>query len=100
MSNPVRPCAPPATHRAAHRPPCAATASIAGATAGLLGLTNLSGFAFYLLSSLLVGAIYAAGNCKARPARYFAKASDVLVGGMLDNLFAFVLFWTRELSVG
>ena len=77
-----------------------ATASIAGAVAGLLGLTNLSGFAFYLASSLTVGAFYALVNCQARPARYFAKASDVYLGGLLDNAFAFVLFWTRESSSG
>ncbi|KAL8277016.1 hypothetical protein RQP46_010550 [Phenoliferia psychrophenolica] len=70
------------------------TASIAGATAGLLGLTNLSGFAFYLVASLVVGASFAAGNCKASPTKYFAKATDVFLGGLLDNAFAFVLFWT------
>lgn len=78
----------------------AATASISGATAGVLGLTNLAGFGFYVLSSLLVGVVFALANCRVRPGVYFAKRSDVVVGGLLDNAFSFVLFWTRESLVG
>lgn len=74
-----------------------ATACIAGATAGLLGLTNLAGFAFFLASSVTVGALYALANCGAQPSRYFLKSSEPLVAGTLGNCFSFILFWTRAL---
>ncbi|KAI5480611.1 hypothetical protein MNV49_000307 [Pseudohyphozyma bogoriensis] len=71
------------------------SSSISGAVAGVLGLTNLSGFLFYLVSSVAVGIVFAALNCKGRPAAYFAnKSREVVLGGLLDNAFSFVLFWT------
>ncbi|GAA6003817.1 Emc6p [Rhodotorula paludigena] len=75
------------------------TACIAGATAGLLGLTNLAGFAFFLASSVTVGALYALANCGAQPSRYFLKSSEPLVAGTLGNCFSFILFWTLFYSL-
>ncbi|GAA5904119.1 hypothetical protein JCM5296_000338 [Sporobolomyces johnsonii] len=75
------------------------TACIAGATAGLLGLTNLVGFAFFFLTALLVGGAFATVNCAGQPARYFVTAREPLVSGLLENLFSYVLFWTLFYSL-
>ncbi|BGP16431.1 hypothetical protein JCM10213_004013 [Rhodosporidiobolus nylandii] len=70
------------------------TALCAGATAGLLGLTNLVGFAFFFLTVFAVGGAFAAVNCAGKPGRYFLKASEPLLAGTLGNLFSYVLAWT------
>jgi len=71
------------------------TASIAGAIAGVLGLTNLSGLAFYLASSLYVGLIVCALNCGTSPGKYFRSASwEPMTQGLGDNALGFVLWWT------
>ncbi len=46
------------------------TLSIAGSVSGILGLTNLSGFYFYLLSQLLVSLAIIFLNAHAAPAAY------------------------------
>lgn len=76
-----------------------ATACIAGALAGILGLTNLAGFALYLATSVSVGAAYAVANCGTNPGRYFVKPSEPLVAGTLGNCFSFILFWTRAFAL-
>ena len=73
-----------------------AAACVAGALAGLLGLTNLTGFALYLAVSFGTGALYALVNCKAHPSRYFLKPSEPVLSGTVGNCFPFILFWTRE----
>ncbi|KAM0752675.1 hypothetical protein T439DRAFT_323289 [Meredithblackwellia eburnea MCA 4105] len=71
------------------------TASLSGALAGILGLTNLNGFIFYLITSLSVGVTFALANAGGRSGRYFVGGvREVVGGGVLDNLFGFVLFWT------
>ena len=98
MSRAVRPFRPPTRDAAratlTHLLLLAATACIAGAVAGILGLTNLAGFAFFLLSSVSVGGIYALANCGAKPGRYFVKPTEPLLAGTLSNCFSFILFWT------
>ncbi|GAA5850556.1 hypothetical protein JCM8547_001912 [Rhodosporidiobolus lusitaniae] len=68
------------------------TALVAGCTAGILGLTNLRGFAFYLLTSLAVGAAFAAVNGGGK--RFFLKPSEPILAGTLSNAFSYVLAWT------
>ncbi|POY74564.1 hypothetical protein BMF94_2325 [Rhodotorula taiwanensis] len=75
------------------------TACIAGALAGLLGLTSLNGFLLYLAVSLGVGALYSAVNCKGEPARYFLKPSEPVLNGTVGNCFPFILFWTLFYSL-
>ncbi|GAA5989872.1 hypothetical protein JCM11641_001958 [Rhodosporidiobolus odoratus] len=70
------------------------TALVAGATAGLLGLTNLRGFAFFFLSSFAVGGAFTALSCGGKPGRYFLKPSEPLLSGTMGNLFSYVLAWT------
>lgn len=69
-----------------------ATALVAGATAGILGLTNLRGFAFFLVTSLAVGAAFSAVNGGGK--RFFLKPSEALLAGTIGNAFSFVLAWT------
>lgn len=64
--------------------------------AGLLGLTNLNGFALYLAVSFGTGALYTLVNCNANPSRYFLKPSEPVLSGTVGNCFPFILFWTRE----
>ncbi|PWN54367.1 hypothetical protein IE53DRAFT_323196 [Violaceomyces palustris] len=45
--------------------------SVAGSVAGVLGLTNFSGFYFYLFSLLLVNGCILLINAKAQPSKYF-----------------------------
>ena len=77
-------------------PARAAAACVAGALAGLLGLTNLNGFALYFAVSFGIGALYTLVNCKANPSRYFLKPSEPVLSGTVGNCFPFILFWTRE----
>lgn len=68
-------------------------AVIAGATAGILGLTGLYGFAFYVLywvimSFLLVGKAGTRWNC------YFQSRRTLWTDGLLGGLFTYVLVWT------
>ncbi|GAA5983425.1 hypothetical protein JCM10908_000282 [Rhodotorula pacifica] len=75
------------------------SACIAGAFAGLLGLTNLNGFALYFAVSLGAGALYTLVNCRAKPARYFLKSSEPILSGTIGNCFPFILFWTLFYSL-
>lgn len=47
------------------------TLSIAGATAGVLGLTNAQGFGFYAASVVLVNALILVVNARMQPSDYF-----------------------------
>ncbi|KAL1406563.1 hypothetical protein Q8F55_008269 [Vanrija albida] len=86
------------------------TACFSGAIAGILGLTNLSGFALYLLTSALTGLTVAAVKCNFDVGKYSPQAhSDSgpqgavrvaswkgwveLMGLGQENLLGFLLFW-------
>ncbi|KAK0528449.1 hypothetical protein OC834_003386 [Tilletia horrida] len=77
--------------------------SLAGASAGVLGLRNLSGFYFFALTLLLTNALLLAYNARAQPKRYIPHlgpedARPGVVGlalqGGQENLFSYVLWWT------
>lgn len=75
--------------------PPKATASLSGALCGLLGLTSLPGFVFYLLTSLLIGLAFSGTKARASPKEYFVGGWwEVLGGDTLANAAPFVLFWT------
>lgn len=76
----------------------AASASIAGATAGILGLTNSAGFIFYLFSALAVGALFPVlrGGGKGPGTYWPAGWREPLTAGVVEHAAPFVLFWTRE----
>lgn len=67
--------------------------ALSGATAGILGLTGLYGFIFYLLASILLSLllILKAGR---RWNKYFKTRRPLFTGGLIGGLFTYVLFWT------
>jgi hypothetical protein len=69
----------------------------AGATAGVLGFTNLSGFLLFALSTLFSAALVVLLKCGRSPAKYVGEGSTgflhLLSPGM-DNIFGFILTWT------
>jgi len=77
-----------------------------GLVAGILGLTNLTGFALYLLTSLLSALTIASLKCGLDVSRYVAQAHGsggsgvvrwkgwlALFGMGQENLLGFLLFW-------
>ncbi|MCL4122700.1 UNVERIFIED_CONTAM: hypothetical protein GTU68_065031 [Idotea baltica] len=68
-------------------------AALSGATAGLLGLTALYGFAFFLISgvSLWLMLLMKAGS---QWQRYFVSRKTLLTSGIFSGLFTYILFWT------
>ena len=68
-------------------------AVIGGATAGVLGLTGLYGFAFYFLSSLFLSVLLAV-KAGRNSSKYFQSGSSVWFSGILGGLFTYVLLWT------
>lgn len=68
-------------------------AVIGGATAGVLGLTGLYGFAFYFIYSLFLSLMLAvkAGH---NSSNYFQSSSSVWFSGIPGGLFTYVLLWT------
>ncbi|KAL9931185.1 hypothetical protein V8E36_009952 [Tilletia maclaganii] len=77
--------------------------SLAGASAGVLGLRNLSGFYFFGLTLLLTNALLLVYNARSQPRKYIPHMGPEasrpgLVGlalqGGQENLFSFVLWWT------
>jgi len=68
-------------------------AALAGATAGILGLTGLYGFAFYILYSLLLSVMLAV-KAGRNWANYFQSSYSVWFSGVLGGLFTYVLLWT------
>lgn len=67
--------------------------ALAGSTAGIIGLTSLQGFAFYLA---MVGVLWALlmGKVGANHGKYFTSKYHVITNGFLGGLTTYVLFWT------
>ncbi|XP_077970996.1 ER membrane protein complex subunit 6-like [Styela clava] len=68
--------------------------ALGGVTAGILGLTGLYGFAFYVIcaSSLFIGILIKAGFGSSH--KYFLSRKSVLLTGQFGALFTYILFWT------
>lgn len=86
------------------------TSCFSGFVAGILGLTNLSGFALYLLASLLNGAVVSLVKCQGKVGKYVPAAHAGagpqgvvrvstwrgwlgVTGLSVENLLGFLLFW-------
>ncbi|KAH7637429.1 ER membrane protein complex subunit 6 [Dermatophagoides farinae] len=67
--------------------------ALAGSTAGIIGLTSLYGFAFYILMVVILWLMIMS---KAGPnyQRYFTSSWHVLTNGFMGGLTTYVLFWT------
>ncbi|GAA5831886.1 hypothetical protein JCM5353_008132 [Sporobolomyces roseus] len=75
------------------------TSCIAGATAGILGLTNFIGFAFFFISTITVGVAFGALKCKGTSNKFFLGKAQVVTSGLAEGLFSYVLFWTLFYSL-
>ncbi|CAG0883402.1 unnamed protein product [Cyprideis torosa] len=66
--------------------------TLAGCTAGILGLTGLQGFLFFFLSNVLLWffVLYKAGRDWNK---YFLSRRALLTGNPVGGLFTYVLFW-------
>ncbi|GAA5813225.1 hypothetical protein MFLAVUS_006699 [Mucor flavus] len=68
-------------------------AAIAGSAAGILGLTNLSGFLFYALSWTILSTLLIARTSRLN--KYFIQGyKDILFDGVLGGLLSYILFHT------
>lgn len=67
--------------------------ALAGCTAGILGLTGLLGFVFYLIALL---GFYLLLNVKTgkNSEKYFISRTSLLTNGFLGGLCTYTLFWT------
>lgn len=67
--------------------------ALAGSTAGIIGLTSLQGFAFYLVMVFILWLmILAKGGTYWK--RYFTSKWNILTNGFIGGLTTYVLFWT------
>ena len=68
-------------------------AAISGAAAGILGLTGLNGFAFFVIFSIVLSLMLA---LKAGPSwnKFFTSRRQIWFDGMVGGLFTYVLLWT------
>lgn len=59
----------------------------------MLGLTGLSGFVGFFLTSLVLSAgLYFKVGCEPTP--YFKQGSDVWVEGVMQAMLSYIFFWT------
>ncbi|XP_042194506.1 ER membrane protein complex subunit 6 [Callorhinchus milii] len=67
--------------------------ALSGATAGILGLTALTGFVFYFVASFLLSLLLTvkAGRLWRK---YFKSRRPLFTGGLVGGLFTYILFWT------
>ncbi|CAK1541201.1 unnamed protein product [Leptosia nina] len=67
--------------------------ALSGSTAGVLGLTALNGFAFYMFSVVILWVMF---MIKAGPnwQKYYVSRQSLLTHGFLGGLCTYVLFWT------
>lgn len=68
-------------------------AAIAGSAAGILGLTNLSGFLFYAISWIILSALLIVRTSGTK--KYFINDhKDIVLDGALGGLLSYTLFHT------
>ncbi|XP_012277637.1 ER membrane protein complex subunit 6 [Orussus abietinus] len=68
-------------------------AALSGSTAGLLGLTGLYGFGFYIFAVIGLWTMLllkAGGHWR----KFFISRRSLLTNGFFGGLFTYVLFWT------
>lgn len=81
---------------------------LGGCCCGILGLTNWSGFAFYLVTALLTSVVLlgklaataAASGGLADAKSYVGSLSAITTDGLIDGCMSYVLFWTYDQQRG
>ena len=71
----------------------ASLAFISGSAAGILGLTGLNGFIFYLVASLVMSILLGL-KTQSKCDRYFLSRWHVWTNGVFGELFTYLLVWT------
>ncbi|KAF5364196.1 hypothetical protein D9756_000104 [Leucocoprinus leucothites] len=70
------------------------SACFSGAAAGILGLTNFSGFLLFFVSLLFSALCVSTFRCGGHPAQYLSDGGWELVKPTQDTVFGFILLWT------
>eukprot|EP01122_Echinamoeba_exundans_P017600 TRINITY_DN9424_c0_g1_i1.p1 TRINITY_DN9424_c0_g1~~TRINITY_DN9424_c0_g1_i1.p1 ORF type:complete len:111 (-),score=14.82 TRINITY_DN9424_c0_g1_i1:20-352(-) len=67
-----------------------------GMTAGILGLYGFTGIFFYVILTIVLGAmiLFLKSSPKGQWTTHFRHWSDVMTDGMFTGLFTFIMFWT------
>ncbi|KAF9579785.1 ER membrane complex subunit 6 [Lunasporangiospora selenospora] len=68
--------------------------AILGFAAGTLGLTNWSGFIFYLIGSIFMSLLILMVKAKGNPKIFFRKPFEAVTEGISGGLLSYILFWT------
>lgn len=67
--------------------------ALSGCTAGVLGLTNLYGIAFYfIMASILWLLIMVKAGSEWN--KFFTSRVSILTSGLFGGIFTYILFWT------
>ena len=66
---------------------------LSGVVAGILGLTSIYGFLFYIVTSGLLGLYYLLSEARSE-ATHFLNKQQLVTGFVAENLFTYILVWT------
>jgi ER membrane protein complex subunit 6 len=61
-------------------------------SAGILGLTGINGFLFYLLASCYLSALLWLIYLKGNPSKYFKSTTSALTDGIAGNCLVMIVF--------
>ncbi|XP_025087704.1 ER membrane protein complex subunit 6-like [Pomacea canaliculata] len=67
--------------------------ALAGATAGIMGLTSLLGFVFYFVSAFVLS-VFLTIKAGSRWNAFFISRKILFISGLFGGLFTYILFWT------
>eukprot|EP00111_Clytia_hemisphaerica_P021168 TCONS_00062359-protein len=68
-------------------------AFVSGSAAGILGLTGLNGFFFYMIASIFMSVLLGL-KTQSQWDRYFLSKWHVWTNGIFGELFTYLLVWT------
>merc|ERR1711953_889812 len=66
---------------------------LSGVGAGILGLTSLYGFLFYIVTSGILGIYYLLSEARS-DATHFLTKQQLVTAFVMENLFTYILVWT------
>jgi len=67
--------------------------ALSGCTAGIVGLTNIPGFVFYLVTALMLSGFLTL-KAGSKWNDYFISRTSIATNGIGGGLFVYILFWT------
>ena len=74
---------------------------VAGGIAGMLGLTGMEGFLFYLVASVMIG-VGIAARMGFQVKKFLNPNANILtlvLGGVSSQIMSFIMFWTLTYSL-